>query len=200
MATQMPFADQVVLVTGSGSGIGRACAIEFARHGANCVVCDKNEKTANETADQIKKIALDLNANGPREPLIIVADMSRDEDCKRTIDQTIKHFGQLDVLVNNAGIPLSHKLRDPKCMETFDQLYRLNLRSSLLMCHLAVDHLAKTKGAIVNMSSVSGMKPVRYSSDWNYFAANDPEYRQYIRYYSSILAWHTIFQKLVSIC
>jgi NAD(P)-dependent dehydrogenase (short-subunit alcohol dehydrogenase family) len=76
------------------------------------------------------------------------------------METTIKHFGQLDILVNNAAtIPLA-KIYDSKAVEVFDQTIRVNLRAPYVLIHLAVPHLSKTKGCVVNVSSIQSSRVV----------------------------------------
>lgn len=143
----MSFTGKVVLISGASSGIGADAARHLAKLGANVVIVGRNQKRLQEVADQI------ISAGSPK-PLPIVADVTK--DAKLIIDETIKHFGKLDVLVNNAGIFISDTITDFNVSE-YDRLMDTNLRSILVLTHLAVPHLEKTKGNIVNVSSESGI-------------------------------------------
>jgi len=88
-----------------------------------------------------------------------VADMGKEEDIDRLIDTVISHFGQLDVLVNNAGKGGGH---DNESLAEFDDYIRIDLRSVYQLCTRALPFLEKTKGAIVNNSSINALKPVNY--------------------------------------
>ncbi len=89
--------DKVAIITGASRGIGRAIALEFAREGADVVVnYNKSEKEAKEVARQIEKLG--------QEALLVKADVSKEEDVKKLVEQTIKHFKRVDILVNNAGV------------------------------------------------------------------------------------------------
>lgn len=92
--------------------------------------------------------------------LQIQADVNKDEDCRRIMETTINHYGRLDILVNNAGAGLFSSIHDPKLMGILDQMFALNVRSVVLLTQLAVPHLEKTKGVIVNISSTLALKPV----------------------------------------
>lgn len=145
----MSFTGKVVLITGASSGIGADAARHLAKLGAKVAIVGRNEKRLNEVREQI------IKAGSPK-PLPIVADVST--DAKRIIDETIKHFGQLDVLVNNAGIFMTDTLDNMK-MTVYDRIMDTNLRSVVVLSHLAVPHLEKTKGNIVNVSSDAGIQP-----------------------------------------
>lgn len=145
----MSFSGKVALITGASSGIGADAARHLAKLGANVSIVGRNEKRLNEVADQI------IKAGSPM-PFPIVADVTK--DAERIINETIKHFGQLDILVNNAGIFSLDSVIDFDVNE-FDRLLNTNLRSVIVLTNLAVPHLEKTKGNIVNVSSDAGLKP-----------------------------------------
>jgi NAD(P)-dependent dehydrogenase (short-subunit alcohol dehydrogenase family) len=94
-------------------------------------------------------------------PLEIVADLSLQEDLERVMETTIKHLRQLDVLVNNAAVSLTQKIVDLKAVEVFDYTIKVNLRAPYVLTHLAVPHLSKTKGCVVNVSSTHSSRSVR---------------------------------------
>lgn len=139
--------DKVVLVTGAGSGIGAEIARHFARLGAKLSMVDLNAKNLNAVSDEITKA-------GFVKPLTIVADVTK--DAQRIINGTVDHFGQLDVLVNNAGIVQPDSVVDFD-VAVFDRIMNVNLRSVMVLTSLAVKHLEKTAGNIVNISSVAGV-------------------------------------------
>lgn len=151
LVEKMNFHGKVVLITGAASGIGADAARHLAKHGAKVSIVDINEKLLAEVADEIKK-------SGSPAPLAIVADVTTDSE--RIVDETIKHFGQLDVLVNNAGIAIRDNVADGKISE-FDRLFNINVRSLITLTKCGVPHLEKTKGNIVNTSSVCGLMPVQ---------------------------------------
>lgn len=95
-----------------------------------------------------------IKAGSPK-PLPIVADVT--VDAVRIINQTIEHFGRLDILVNNAGILKVDSVENFDANE-FDRILNTNLRSAILLTHLAVPHLEKTKGNVVNVSSIGGLR------------------------------------------
>ena len=146
------FEGKVVIVTGSSSGIGEDAVISFARCGAQVVVTGRSESRAKVVAEKCIKVS----PNG-LDPLVIVADVSKEEDCNKIINETIEKFNQLDVLVNNAGIVvpvvLSNDVTD--LMSAYDAIFSTNVRSLLLLTKIAIPHLEKTKGVIVNLSSIA---------------------------------------------
>lgn len=157
MSTTRNFTGKVVLITGSSSGIGATTAEEFAKAGAQVIITGRNATKLAEVGEKCLK----LSPKGLK-PLEIVGDISKEVDCQRLIDSTIEKFEQLDILVNNAGRGMASSIDSPKILEVFDELMNVNLRSVIHLTHLAVHHLAKTKGNIINISSVAGLKPVRF--------------------------------------
>ncbi|XP_075973138.1 L-fucose dehydrogenase-like [Anticarsia gemmatalis] len=142
----MSFQGKVVLVTGASSGIGAAIAIKFAEEGAQVSLVGRNQEKLNNVAKKCGN------------PLILVADVTKEVDAKRIVDETVRYFGQLDVLVNNAGIGLMAKIAQRDALEIFDKVMATNLRAPVVITNLAVPHLVKTKGNIVNISSVASTR------------------------------------------
>ncbi|XP_013167915.1 PREDICTED: 17-beta-hydroxysteroid dehydrogenase 14-like [Papilio xuthus] len=144
----MSFNNKVVIVTGSSSGIGAAAAIAFAKEGANVVIVGRNE-------EKMKNVSKKCESFG-KKPLVIKADVSNDVDAKRMIDETINKFAKLDILINNAGIAEQDEITSDSFMISFDRVMNINLRAAVYITHLAAPHLIKTKGNIINISSIAG--------------------------------------------
>ncbi|XP_013145886.1 PREDICTED: uncharacterized oxidoreductase TM_0325-like [Papilio polytes] len=144
----MNFENKVVIVTGSSSGIGAAAAISFAKEGASVVIVGRNE-------EKMKNVSNKCESFG-KKPLVIKADVSKDDEAKKIIDETINQFGKLDILVNNAGIYLPNNITSDNFMDDYDRVMNINLRAQVYLTHLAIPHLIKTKGNIVNVSSIAG--------------------------------------------
>ncbi|XP_030039983.2 glucose 1-dehydrogenase [Manduca sexta] len=143
----MSFASNVVIVTGASDGIGAATAIKFAKEGADVTLVGRTE-------DKLAKIAAECGKHG-KNPLVIKADVSKDEEAKTIVARTIQTFGRLDILVNNAGILFADDIMKPNFMETFDSTMNTNMRAVALITHLAVPHLVETKGNVINVSSIA---------------------------------------------
>ncbi|CAG2165948.1 unnamed protein product [Oppiella nova] len=145
---------KVVLITGSSSGIGAQTAVEFARLGAQVVVTGRDAQRVSDVAKQCREVS-------PKgiKPLEVLADMSVSEDCRRLIATTIDTFTRLDVLVNNAGKGVLSTITDPDIMHKYGDCMDTNLRSVVLLTHLCAQHLTKTGGNIVNISSNAAIKP-----------------------------------------
>ena len=146
----MRFQDKVVVVTGAGSGIGRAAALAFGREGAKVVAADVNAASAQAIADQIK------TAGGQAESLQV--DVSVAADVERMVTTTVERFGRVDVLVNNAGIIFLMRLSEvPE--EDWDRLMSINLKGVYLGCKYAIPQMIRQgTGVIINMGSIAGLR------------------------------------------
>ncbi|KAL0818868.1 hypothetical protein ABMA28_008187 [Loxostege sticticalis] len=144
----MSFNNKVVLVTGASSGIGAAIALKFAEEGANVAIVGRN-------ADKLKNVSENIAKIGNK-PLVIAADVTKEDDAKRIVNDTVKQFGKLDVLINNAGVAGFVGITDANALTVFDNVMNTNLRSPVYLTHLASKHLIETKGNIINISSIAG--------------------------------------------
>ena len=140
--------EKVVLITGIGSGIGRATAMIFAQEGAKVVGADVNQEKGLEVIEAIKR------AGG--EAIFVKADVSETSDVKRLVKKALLYDG-IDVLFNNAGVELVKKLKD-ETEEEWDRIIKINLRSVFLCCKYVIPEMIKRGGgAIINNSSVAGL-------------------------------------------
>jgi len=139
--------DNVVIVTGGSSGIGRAAALSFAERGAKVLITGRRA----EPLDQVA--AAHPNIAG------LVADAASPDDAARTVKKAIDTWGRLDVLVNNAGAGAILPLSDTTASQ-IERIFAVNVLGPSLLAAAALPHLARSKGAIVNVSSTLGHKPV----------------------------------------
>ena len=145
------YAGKVAFVTGAASGIGRATALAFAHEGASVVVADISEQRVRETARMIEE------AGG--RALAVACDVTRTEDVKAALEQTIETFGRLDAAFNNAGVENEVKPMAEVTEEEWDRIVAINLRGVFLCMKYEVPlMLEQGGGAIVNTSSGAGVK------------------------------------------
>ena len=147
------FDGKVVIITGAAHGIGRATAIEFAKQGASVAIADVDMEAG-------RAVEAELKSAGPG-GLLIEADVSQAEACKRVVDKTVAAFGAVDVLFNNVGIqsPSSYLNVEETPEEVWDQIIDVNLKSYYLMAKYAIPEMRKRGGgAIINTASVQGLQ------------------------------------------
>ena len=143
----MKLNNRTAVVTGAGSGIGRACALEFAKEGANVVVADINLNGALETVRLIEEV------NGIA--IACKTDVSNPESVNQLVEQTLKAFSKVDALINNAAIQINKTVEDTT-FEEWNLQMSINVGGVFLCSKMFLPHLRKTKGSIVSMSSVNG--------------------------------------------
>lgn len=144
----MNFAGKVVIVTGASSGIGAATAVFLSRLGAKLSLTGRNTKN-------LEKVSKECDKAG--QTFLVSADLTKESDIENIVKKTIDHYGQLDVLVNNAGIIETGSIENTSLAQ-YDKLMNTNVRSIYYLTMLATPHLLKTKGNIVNVSSVNGIR------------------------------------------
>ncbi|OAF65006.1 hypothetical protein A3Q56_07277, partial [Intoshia linei] len=148
------FKNKIVLITGSTSGIGKATALEFAKLDAKLVVTGKTDEGMCEVQELCQKAS-----PSDYKPITIVADFNKDTDVEMLMKKTIEHYKILDILVNNAGIVAFGNIENSS-LDQFDLIMKINLRSAFYLTYLAIPHLKKSRGSIVNVSSIASYRPV----------------------------------------
>jgi NAD(P)-dependent dehydrogenase (short-subunit alcohol dehydrogenase family) len=143
----MRLKDRVAVITGSGSGIGRASAVEFAREGASVIVADINLAGARQTVDQIHASGGQAHA--------VETDVANPESVRNLVRETLRIFAKVNVLFNNAAIQINKTVEDTT-FEEWNREIAVNLGGVFLCSKFFMPHLRSTQGAIVNMSSVNG--------------------------------------------
>lgn len=142
-------AGKVALVTGGGTGIGKAIAMAFAREGARVAI-------AGRRPDKLEEAVREVESRGG-EAMAVTCDVSKGKDAEKAVQETAKRFGKLSVLVNNAGV-LKVATVEGTSEEEWDQLMEINLKGPFLMCKAALPEFRKAGGgAIVNVGSVLGL-------------------------------------------
>ena len=144
----MKLKDKVAIVTGSSKGIGEGIAKVFTEEGAKVAVICRTEEAGTEMADR-------LGAKEGR-AIFIRTDVTVERDIELMIGKTVETFGKLDILVNNAGYHLSKNV-EVTSIDEWQFIQNTNLRSTFLCSKYAIPHLRKTKGSIINISSMVGL-------------------------------------------
>lgn len=145
------FSGKVALVTGGSSGIGRASAIDFATKGAHVVIAARREKEGEETVEMVKNQGVNS--------LFVKTDVSKSDEVKSLVQSVISEFGRLDFAFNNAGIEGSAFVPTADYEEeVWDRVIDINLKGVWLCMKYQIPEIIKTKGSIVNMSSVAGLQ------------------------------------------
>lgn len=150
MSTRNRFAGKVVVVTGAGSGIGAAAARLFVAEGAAVVVVDRHQESVDDVVSGLAS----------EQALGMQADVSNLESVEALIDAVLARFGRIDVLVNNAGIHVAGSVLDSS-LDDWRRISSIDIDGVVFMSKTALPHLIKTRGTIVNTSSVSGLR-----ADW----------------------------------
>jgi len=145
----MRLIDKVALITGGNSGIGRATALLFAQEGAKIALTGRNEERGNNVVEEIRR------ASG--RAFFIRSDVRIAKDCERTVDETLRQFGRLDILFNNAGVFYPHTILDcPE--EEWDMTIDVNLKGTYLMSRSVLPAMiAQESGIIINNASGWGI-------------------------------------------
>lgn len=141
--------EKIVIVTGASSGIGRATALEFARNGSKVVAVGRNEAELSTLRDASRDLEGAIRTH--------LADVTEYSQLDRLLSETIEHYGRLDVLVNAAGILKGGNIENTT-LDDWDKMMNINVRSVFYLTQKCVPHLEKTKGSVVNVSSVTGLR------------------------------------------
>lgn len=157
--------NKVVIITGGSSGIGKALAFAFGREGAKIVISGRNLDKLHQVSQALSLQSIDN--------LTFMGDVSQEADCQRMIEETIKRFERIDVLINNAGITMRAMFEEAdtavirKVMDT-------NFFGMVYSTKYALPYLKETKGSIIGISSIAGYRglPVRTGYSASKFAMN----------------------------
>jgi dehydrogenase/reductase SDR family protein 7B len=157
--------NQVVIITGASSGIGKALAFEYGRQGAIVVITGRNQTKLNEAAAELQ--AADI------QELAIVCDSSSEEQTRKMIQDVVDRFGRIDLLINNAGISM-RSMFETVDLQVLKQVMDINFWGTVYATHAALPYLKQSKGGIIGISSIAGYRglPVRTGYSASKFAMN----------------------------
>jgi len=152
------FKDKVVVITGSRMGIGKTLAIRIGELGAKLVINARNEDGLNKTKQEL--------VNNGFEVLAVPGDVSKIEDCKKLINQTIKTYNKIDIVINNAGLSAKGLLENCD-LETYKKMVDVNLLGSVYMTRIALPYIKKSSGSILFISSLAGINGLPFYSSYS---------------------------------
>ncbi len=153
MGDKQKLKDMVAIITGGGRGIGKSIALAFAAEGANLVVCGR-------TLSLLEQVSQEARGMGAR-VIPIRTDVSVESEVETMVEQTLKAFGKIDILVNNAAVPGPRDIMTDISKEAWDEVINVNLTGMFLCSRAVLRHMIKRKkGNIINISSGAGRRGV----------------------------------------
>jgi short-subunit dehydrogenase len=141
--------DKVVIITGASSGIGKALSFEMAGRGAIVVMAARSRESLSEIESELK--------NRGARVMAVQTDVSREDDCIRLVTETVREFGRIDILINNAGISM-RALFEQAGIEVIRRLMDVNFWGTVYCTKHALPYLLHSKGSVVGVSSIAGFK------------------------------------------
>ena len=157
------FENKIIVITGGTDGIGKALVTEYLQKGATVSTCSRTQEKLTELQNEFAEKPL----------FTMVADVSKEEDCKNFIEKTLEKFNRIDVLINNAGISMRALFKDTD-LTTLKRVMDINFWGTVYCTKFALDSILKNKGTIVGVSSVAGYRglPGRSGYSASKFAVN----------------------------
>jgi NAD(P)-dependent dehydrogenase (short-subunit alcohol dehydrogenase family) len=152
------FRDQVVIITGASSGIGKSLALQLAGQGAKVVVAARR-------AERLEEVAEECRQRGG-EALVVPTNVSNEAQCNELIEKTVAVFGRLDMLINNAGLAVVALFREYPDLHLFRHAMDINFYGAVHCTYYALPYLMQTKGRIVTVSSLGGKGGLPYNTSY----------------------------------
>jgi len=143
--------NKVVIITGASSGIGLATSFEFARRGAKVVMAARSIDKLKEYSESIKQLGGGV--------LTVKTDVGIEEDCRNLIEETVKEYGRIDILINNAGVSMRAAFIDTDLI-VLKKLMDTNFWGTVYCTKYALPHILKQEGSVVGVSSIAGFSPL----------------------------------------
>jgi 3-oxoacyl-[acyl-carrier protein] reductase len=146
----MNLKNKVIIITGASKGIGRVTALKISKYGSKLILVSRKSDDLKKVSEELKEFKENL--------LLVEADVSNENDCRRIVGETIKKFGTIDILINNAAQFNHDKVMDLK-IEDFDRVWMTNVRGVIMLTKFALPYMIKqNRGTILNVSSTSGKR------------------------------------------
>lgn len=157
--------DKVVVITGGSSGIGRALAFEFGSRGSRIVITGRNHEALLATCSELTAKGIEAHA--------IVADVTLPDDNRRTAEETVRAFGAIDVLINNAGISMRALFQDVD-LSVIRKVMDINFYGAVYATKYCLPHIMRSRGSVIGISSIAGFRglPARTGYSASKFALN----------------------------
>lgn len=157
--------DKAIVITGGSSGIGKALAAEFGKHGSKILITGRNTDELNKAVAELRKAGITIFG--------FQADVSREDDNKRMAEEALRLFGRIDVLINNAGISM-RALFEEVDLEVVKKVMDINFYGVLYATKYCLPEIVKNKGSVVGISSIAGYRglPGRTGYSASKFALN----------------------------
>jgi len=140
---------KVVIVTGGTSGIGKALAFEFGKHGSRIVITGRRQEALDETKAELDKANI--------QNLAIQSDVSKKSDCEAVVKKTLESYGQIDILINNAGISMRASFEELE-LEVIEQVMDINFYGAVNATKYCLPEIIRNKGSIIGISSIAGYR------------------------------------------
>lgn len=155
--------DKIIIITGGSSGIGKALAAKLGSEGAKLVITGRKRDQLESTTDELRSSGITVTS--------VVADASVESDCERVVETTIKAYGRVDVLINNAGISMRAMFEDLQ-VDVFRKVMEVNFYGLIYTTKYALPHILRSHGSIVGIASVNGKRatPARSAYSASKFA------------------------------
>ncbi|MBD1929486.1 SDR family oxidoreductase [Trichocoleus sp. FACHB-90] len=158
----MSFANKTIILTGASAGIGQALALSLAQQGANLVLAARNQAALEETVAACTNqpgVAI-ASGTAPRAIIALTTDVTQPEACQQLIEKAYATFGQIDILINNAGISMLSRFDEITDLSIFEQVMQVNYLGAVYCTHYALPYLKASRGLLVAISSLCGKTAV----------------------------------------
>lgn len=157
----MTFLNQTIVLTGASAGIGRSLAIKLAQQGANLVLAARQQAALEEVVSAcLGAREKAFNPKGKPSCIAVPTDVTQPADCQQLIEQAVSTFGQIDILINNAGISMLTPFEQVTDLSIFEQVMQVNYLGAVYCTHFALPYLKASRGQLVAISSLCGKTAV----------------------------------------